>query len=191
MLFDDIPHELPQRTPDKGKVGRPTKYSPEVAEQLCAKLSTSQLGLKQVAKDMGYTPSKVWEWLAKYPEFRELYVRAREFQTELWYDDMLSITMAPYTHNGRPADDEEEPGIPLEGAAAFAETNRRKLIVDTLKWMLSKLQPRRFGTNYQAPPQARLGTVTADQFNQLLETARKAALPPQLEAGEETEYEEM
>ena len=202
MLFDDEPQEklkvakvagrlVADEPLPKRPIGRPTKYSIAVAEEICKALSTSKLGLAKVAKELGYTPSKVWEWLAANPDFREMYTRAREFQSELLYDDILAIAMMPYTHNGKPVDDGDDPGVPLEGAAAFAESNRRKLIIDSIKWILGRLQARRFGTNYQVPAQVRIGTVTAEQFNQIMEQARKAALPSPAEPGEDTEYIEV
>lgn len=159
---------------DKKGVGRPTRYTHELAKDICEKLSQTTDGLAKVAKTLGLTPSAVWRWLATYAEFRDLYARARAFQTELLYDDMLEIANAPMTHNGKPEDDPDDPGVRLSGAEGFAEMGRRKLIIDVMKFRLVKLQPDRFGNKDQTPAQAHRGNMTPEQFHQLLLETKKA-----------------
>lgn len=170
---------------EKRTVGRPTTYSLEVAEQICERLSTSKLGLERICDDTNM-PSKsaVWRWLAKHAEFREMYVRAREFQSEVMYDDLLVIPNLPLTHNG---EEVEDGGIPLAGPAALAEIQRRKLICDNIKFILAKLQVKRFGDNKNIDLNVNHShKISSEQFNQLLATAAAA---PQIAAPEDAEPE--
>lgn len=174
---------------DKPQRGRPSGYTPEIGEAICAQLATTKDGMEVIARRMGKNPQMVWRWLSEKPDFREMYVRAREFQTELMYDEIEKLAYAPLTHNGNPVDDPNDPGILLEGALAFAETNRRKMIIDVLKFKLAKLQPRRFGNNTTVDH-----TVTErkelnpEQFSKLLSTVTTAV---RQSAVEDIDHEEL
>lgn len=116
-------------------------YTPQLAHEICEELSNSDSGFNSACLGFGIVPRTAWRWLNKYPEFWELYVKAREFQTELLYDEISRIAYLPLTDNG------EEDGKLLEGAQAIAEIQRRKLIIYVLQFKLTKLQPKRFGDN--------------------------------------------
>ena len=170
-------------TKEKRAVGRPTTYSLEIAEEICERLSTSKLGLERIC-DAADMPSKsaVWRWLVKHAEFREMYVRSREFQSEVMYDDLLVIPNLPLTHNG---EEVEDGGIPLAGPAALAEIQRRRLICDNIKFILAKLQVKRFGDNKNIDLNVNHNhKISSEQFNQLLATA---AAPPQIAAPEDAD----
>lgn len=171
--------------------GRPTDYSLELAERICQVLCASDATVTDVCApaDMP-NRSTVFRWLAKYPEFRDLYVRAREFQSELLYDDMAEIANAPF---------EEVPvfdllgnqlGVKVDAGAAMAEMQRRKLQIDVIKFKLVKLQARRFGDNRSMDLNVKVNhNVSSEQYKQLLETAKAA---PRIEAPEAyTDFEEL
>lgn len=164
-------------------LGRPTDYNTAIAELLCERLSTGKIGLERICSEEGMPgASTVWRWIAKHADFREMYALARGYQSEVMYDDLLTIPNMPLTHNG------EANGIPLEGAAAMAEISRRKLVCDNLKFILAKLQPKRFGERKDINLDVNVRKqVSGEQFDQLLSAAREA---PRIEQEtEEVEYE--
>lgn len=184
--------------PLKAKVpavmGRPTGYSIEIATEICNVLATGKEGFEAACKKVGVASKSAWTWLSKHEDFWRAYTRAREFQTELMYDDISWIANAPLTHNGREVDAEENPGMPLSGAEAFAETNRRKLMIDVMKFKLIKLQPRRFGNNQDVNHNVNVQhKLTSEQFDALLQVHTKAAQigPGQTEDEEYTDHEEI
>jgi hypothetical protein len=72
--------------------------------------------------------------MRKHEDFRQLYAIAKEVQLEGYADETIEI-----------ADDQSE------------DVNRSRLRVDTRKWHLSKLLPKRYGDligKYEAPTQA-------------------------------------
>ena len=72
--------------------GRPTKYSPQIADKICERIATSEMGLEQVLEEIrltdGYAPSSttIYRWLESNKEFREQSARARRMQAELIHD---------------------------------------------------------------------------------------------------------
>jgi len=159
-------------TADENTMARPSGYSKEIAEQLCERLSTSKEGLGIICQDESLPDVRtVWRWVAKYPEFTDMYAVSRGFQTELMYDDLLTIPNMPLTHNGKEV---EDGGVMLEGAAMIAEVNRRKLLCDNIKFILMKLQPKRFGDNRNVNVDVKVRRqLTDEQFERLLAEADK------------------
>ena len=77
-------------------------------------------------------------WLEAHLEFRDQYARARELQAEHWAEEIIEI-----------ADDSRNDFIEKEGRAALeAESeniNRSRLRVDTRKWLMARLAPKKYG----------------------------------------------
>lgn len=170
-------------------MARPTDYSIELGDKICLMLSSSKATINTVADSPGMPDrSTIFRWLAKYPEFRDRYVLAREFQTELLFDDMAEISDAPF---------EEVPvldllgnhvGMKVDAGAAMAEMQRRKLQIDVIKFKLVKLQARRFGDNRNVDLNVKVNhAVSREQFMALLTAAKTA---PKIEAPE-AEYTEF
>ena len=64
----------------------------------------------------------VYRWIARYPEFREIYAHARELQAMRWAEEVLTI-----------ADN------------TTLDPQDRRIRVDTRKWLLSKVLPKIYG----------------------------------------------
>lgn len=120
--------------------GRPSDYTPELAAGICLKLAEG-LSLREVcrAEDMP-DKSTVMRWLAAHDEFRDQYATAREAQADHWADEILEI-----------ADDATNDWIKRHQDGKDVETlnaehvNRSRLRVDSRKWLLSKLMPKKYG----------------------------------------------
>lgn len=163
-----------------GKTGRPTGYTIEIAEAICEALSSTRRSLNAICAE-GDMPEvrTVWRWLSKHPEFWDMYTKARDFQTELMYDDMEDIITAPLV---------DAWGSPLDGPMAMAEVQRRKLAVDTMKFKLAKLQPKRFGENKNIALDVKVSKqLTPGEFAQLLDAAK--AIPSIEQPVEDIDHE--
>lgn len=122
--------------------GRPTDYTPEITERICSQIIEG-FTLRQIAGQDGM-PDKatICRWLAKHDAFRDQYARAREFQAEHMADETLEI-----------ADDATNDWMVREGKndgeTAFAingeHVQRSRLRVDTRKWLMSKMAPKKYG----------------------------------------------
>lgn len=77
---------------EKKKAGRKSSYSQEIADAICERLATTELGLEeildQIKAELGHTVSimAVWRWRHALPEFEEQYMSARRMQAQLLHD---------------------------------------------------------------------------------------------------------
>lgn len=120
----------------KAKQGAPTLYTEKLAEKICEKLANTEWGVHRVAKEFGITATSIFKWLNNYPEFADKYARAREMQAEFMAQSILDIA----------DDSRSDTIITKKGDIPNTEwINRSKLRVDSRKWLMSKLAPRKYG----------------------------------------------
>src|SRR5690606_7206910 len=122
--------------------GRPSLYTEELAEKICARLADGE-SLNSICKDDGMPSERtVRTWaLDKNHPFSPKYAQAREIGYLKMADELLDI-----------ADDgtndwmvrEREDGSSTE-LVNHEHIQRSKLRVDTRKWLLSKMLPKVFG----------------------------------------------
>ena len=72
-----LPTPKPQPGTKKGR-GRPSAYSPEIAERLCERIAMREPLSKITCDDDMPCESTIYKWRAHYPEFAEKVARARE-----------------------------------------------------------------------------------------------------------------
>lgn len=116
------------------KVGRPSDYTQEAAIRICAKLSIGK-SLRTVCSSKKMpSVATVFKWMRDYPEFLNQYARAKEESSDAMAEEILDI-----------ADDSLS--VIEEGqekkASAYAQAQR--LRVDTRKWIMSKMKPKKYG----------------------------------------------
>lgn len=121
--------------------GRPSSYTPEIADQICAKLAEGK-SLRSICKAESMPSARtVFAWLRQYPEFSQQYARAKEDCADALAEEMLDIA-----DDG--SNDWYEQQI-TEGVVLkkpdTEHINRSRLRVDTRKWIASKLKPKKYG----------------------------------------------
>ena len=126
------------------KRGRPTVYTPELADEICERLSQGE-SLATICRDPHMPPeSTVREWVGDdrgndengRPGFAARYARAREQAYQRLADELLELADADCTGpDGKPDN---------------ALVQQRRLQVDTRKWLLSKLLPKQYGDRVTA-----------------------------------------
>ena len=108
----------------KKRTGRPTSYNDELGRLICSRIAAGE-SLRKICKDNGMpNPSTVFFWLLDDDKknFVEQYERARNVQAENLFDKLLEIA------------DENNKNV-----------MRARLRIDTRKWYLSKVLPKKFG----------------------------------------------
>lgn len=126
----------------KAKRGRPRKYSEKLAAKLCAKLAQG-MSLRTACKEKDMPGmTTVFEWLHDIPDFAEQYTRAKEESADALAEEILDISddgrndwMERYNKDG------EAYGWKVNGEAV----QRSKLRVDSRKWLMAKMKPKRYG----------------------------------------------
>lgn len=119
--------------------GRPSDYSPELANEICDAIACSSKGLRRLCLENKHWPERrnIYHWLKKHEEFQHLYARAKEWQIESLVDEILDIADdGPQDY----ATDEENRRI-----TNHENIQRAKLKIDTRKWLAAKLCPRIYG----------------------------------------------
>lgn len=105
-------------------IGRPPGYSNELADRICEAVANSQSGLRKTLESDPEFPAlaSVRDWLKKHAYFSQAFAHAKRQQLEAMAEDIVDHAM----------DERLDP-------------NERRLIVDTKKWLLSKLLPKTYG----------------------------------------------
>ena len=118
---------------ESGKGGRPTTYTPATAELIAARLADGET-LTQICRTPGM-PSRqtVHHWRMRFPAFADLYARAREIGMESMGDDLLTIA------------DDGAGDVNPDGTPNSANVQRSRLMVDSRKFLMSKLAPGVYG----------------------------------------------
>lgn len=118
------------------------KYDESVADQVCERIIGGE-SLLSISKDPQLpAQSTIYKWLLRVPEFAEKYARAREAQMEAMAEDILQIA----DDTGNDTKYVGENGTPV---ADNEWISRSKLRVDTRKWLMSKLAPKKYGDKQQ------------------------------------------
>lgn len=121
--------------------GRPSDYSLEITTAICVRLGLGE-SLREICRDEKM-PDKatVMRWLAQHAEFRYQYAGAREAQADYYAEEIIEI-----------ADDGTNDWMQRqrgEGQSEEVENkevlNRSRLRVDTRKWLMARMAPKKYG----------------------------------------------
>lgn len=114
------------KKPATKKVGRPHGYTEEKALEICELVADGQ-SINKISKMPGMpTRSTILKWFRDVPEFSTMYARAKEIGFEVLADEIIDLADA-------------------EDNADKDQCRRHQLMIDTRKWLLAKLQPRKYG----------------------------------------------
>lgn len=122
--------------------GRPSSYTNEVAEAICLRLAEGE-SLRMVCSDEAMPDKQtVLRWIARFDEFRDQYAKAKLQGAEALAEEMFDIADdASNDWMERFGKDGESLGWQLNGEAV----QRSRLRIDTRKWYLSKIMPKKYG----------------------------------------------
>jgi hypothetical protein len=129
--------------------GRPTSYTPELGDKICERLVCGRgdkpESLRSIcsAEDMPDAKT-VYRWLARHEEFCQQYTRARQMQAEVFYDENIEIADNA-TDDVIFLADEDSSGEGARPAIKHSAIARARLQIDTRKWAMSKMLPRKYG----------------------------------------------
>lgn len=122
-------------------MGRPSSYTPDIAEKICDLIATTPRGLEFICRNNEGLPSRatVLRWLASNQEFCASYLRARECQADLIFEDCLEIADTQVIG-------EKVTTSPQGDTIVTADMiEHRKLRIDTRMRMAGKLAPKKYG----------------------------------------------
>jgi hypothetical protein len=123
------------------KIGRPSTFTEEIATEICNRMAQGQSVRAICLDDDMPAQSTVYKWLTENDAFSEQYALARAEQAHHMGEEILEI-----------ADDGTNDWIEKENkdgstymALNHEHVQRSKLRVDSRKWLMSKLLPKKYG----------------------------------------------
>jgi hypothetical protein len=150
--------------------GRPPSRTPEeitaIKIQIIDIVNTSTLSIRKIcdklSKEIDNFPCRetIIGWLGDDKEFANQYARAKENQCDLMAEEIIDIS-----------DDDSLDLAFNEDGKAFVDKehiNRSRLRVDTRKWILSKLKPKKYGDKLELEHTGNM-TVEIVKFSEINE----------------------
>lgn len=122
--------------------GRPTDYTEEKANTILGMMVEGMSLRKICAADDMPDMSTVYRWLSKHKEFSNNYAKAQQDRTTAFAEELLEI-----------ADQFDNLADKLD----VEHIQRAKLRIDTRKWIMSKMDPKRFGDKVEQTIQGPAG----------------------------------
>lgn len=110
------------------KTNRPFNFRQDIADEICQFLTVGR-SIRQICQDTAMpTQETVYLWLRNNEEFAQNYARAKDWYADAVFDKCQQIA--------------EDAKTPDEIAAA-------RLQIDTLKWALGRMKPKKYGDKLQ------------------------------------------
>lgn len=106
-------------------MARPTIFNDELARVICERIAKGE-SVRTICKDDDMPDAgSIYNWLLDEDkkEFFKQYAKAKDAQAELMFDELLDIA----------------------DSGNMDDSNRARLRVDTRKWYLSKVLPKKYG----------------------------------------------
>ena len=127
-----------QQKPPK-KMGRPSKYTPELAAEICERLSDGE-PLRQICRDE-HMPAwqKIYEWMAKDPKLSGAIAHARDQGYDAIAEDLLDIADTPIMGE---TETSSANGLTITRQDMLGH---RKLQIETRLKLLAKWNPKKYG----------------------------------------------
>lgn len=147
------------------KGGRPSVFDQKVCDEICLRLVEGE-SLRRICQDEKMPHiGTVLRWVGENTKLREQYTRARELQAEVYADEITQI--ADDGQNDTYTDDEGNVKTDHDVIA------RSRLRVDSRKWIVSKLLPKKYGDKLELAGEMKQTHEVGDSITNLVANLRK------------------
>ncbi|WP_262048472.1 hypothetical protein [Bradyrhizobium sp. Bra78] len=140
-------------------MGRPSTFTDEIFETICSRLENGEV-LRQICDDNEMPDrSTVLRWIAADDGKRRRYDAARQACVEFWSDEIIQIA----------TDGSRDTIVDEKGRARCDHewVNRSRLRIDTIKFLMTKINPLKWGE--KLPEAAAARQMEIDAQNQIAE----------------------
>ena len=121
--------------------GRPSDYSPQITKDICVRLGLGE-SLREICSKEGMPDkSTVMRWLATHAEFRDQYASAREAQADYYAEEIIEIS----DDGSNDWMERQRSDGSIEEVENKEVLNRSRLRVDTRKWLMARMAPKKYG----------------------------------------------
>lgn len=162
----------------KRKGGRPTTFTQEFSDQICAELAMGKSMRTICCADDMPAMSTVFKWLRERPEFSEQYARAKAEAADALVEEILDIA-DDATNDWMEVHDKDgnATGYKLNGE----HVQRSRLRIDARKWVAAKLKPKKYGER----PDLDNSGQPANPLAELIQSIQGTTLKPVQRGGKE------
>lgn len=121
-MSDNSETDNNQSLPQRKKMGRPSSFTQELADEICSRLSLGET-LRRIVASSPHMPERrtIYKWLDAHEDFRHQYTKARAEQADYYAELIIDEAF-----------DSHDAGI-------------GRLRMDALKWVSSKMAPKKYG----------------------------------------------
>lgn len=120
-MSDNSLPEPTQELPMQKKMGRPSIFTQDIADEICERLSHGETLRTMILDDHMPAQKSVYRWLQDDENFRQQYTQARAKQAD-YYAEMI-----------------------VDEAFKSHDSSIGRLRMDALKWAASKIAPKKYG----------------------------------------------
>jgi hypothetical protein len=138
--------------------------TPELFEDICNDIENMSVGIIHICKSKGVSKRTFYEYMKSNKENQNRYARAKEVQIDFIAEEIIDISDDGSNDFMKIVKGDEE--YELENKEV---TNRSRLRVDSRKWILSKLDPKKYGDKIDIEHSG------AIDFSSIISEARKRA----------------
>ena len=138
------PSQTQEAAPPKKKTGRPSKYTPEIAKQICEQLSDG-IPLREICKQEGFPAwQTVYDWMYRDEGLSRAIAHARDLGYDAIAEDCLMIAdnMVMGEEVTESRDDKGKVTISTKTVDLLGH---RRFQVDTRLKLLAKFNPNKYG----------------------------------------------
>lgn len=123
-----------------------SEYTEEVALQICSRMAEGE-SVRSICRDEEMPClATIFNWLRQQPTFVEHYTRAREVREETIFEENLEISDdGTNDWMERRSEAEKGAGVNTGWTVNGEHIQRSRLRVDTRKWMLARMNPKKYG----------------------------------------------
>ena len=140
----------PAKAPEAPKkTGRPSKYTPEIAQEILDRISTGE-PLMKICRDE-HIPERrtVYDWLERIDGLSAQFARAREAGCDAMAEEALIIANTPLTGQKKVFSSGSEEGQDYMTVTEEDMLGHRKLQIETRLKLLACWNPKKYGTKVQ------------------------------------------
>jgi hypothetical protein len=121
------------------------KWTEELENSICAEMSINAISLEQICKENGFPCARsIYRHIIEDEEFSRKYARARELQLQVLADEII-----PLADKDRICQKKTIKADGSEEVVILDQVERTKLQIESRKWLLSKLAPKKYGDRIQ------------------------------------------
>lgn len=154
------------------KAGRPTDYTEDLADLICSRIAEGE-SMRSISRDDSMPAmSTLFLWLRTHEIFSEQYAKAKIESHSALFEEIMDIA-DDGTNDWMERNAKDNEGYILNGEAL----QRSRLRVDTRKWALSKIIPKKYGDKIMTEHSGSVGTyesLSPDELNRQIAEKQQA-----------------